>query len=175
MAIPGFKKASVKPAAKPPARRASRYAGVKAAKPRDPLLDPGDWILRITSAEVTRESGAAWFRATFEVVATDYEGATEGEARAYIQAIDGKSERVGLPKVKAFLIAASGHADEDAYDEWDPDAELLEAVLDGVQNSKSDDAAALLGADVACTCRRGKERDDGDFYREHAWAAVESE
>lgn len=170
--------ATAKPAAAAPAAparkagRKSRYADVKASAPRDPMLNVGKYRLRVVSCEEGSNpgTGAESFKSHVEIVEIfdGGEGHSVGDVCFLCQSISGKGAQAGLGRVKAYAMAAAGF-EEAEFDEMDPDGKFIDACV-GDDNEFSDQT--ITGRLVDVQVMRGRDRDDGDWYREYAWGIV---
>lgn len=172
---PAVGKAAAAKAAPRKAPRKSRYAGVAAAAPRDPMLNVGKYRLRVVSCEEGSNpgTGAESFKSHVEIVEIfgGGEGFLVGDVAFLCQSISGKGAQAGLGRVKAYVMAAAGF-EEDAFDEMDPDGEFIDACV-GEANQFA--GQTIDGRLVDVTVTRGRDRDDGDWYREYAWSIVPEE
>lgn len=168
-------------AMKKPAKKTSRFAGVRASGDRLPLLPIGDYRLEITSNKVGSDTGADYFKlgATVTEVRKCPDGSVSpgDETLAALICISGRAAKPGLSRVKALAIALAGCANEAELDEMDPDGLFCEHVLGEGDGSDNDgnEFPEIVGMQVDCVVRKGNERDDGDYYREHSWSAVGAE
>lgn len=177
----GGKAAAGKATPKRPPARKSRYAGVKANVPRDPMLDVGEYRLRVLMNEETRADYAGaktWYRANLQVVACIGDDATpEGSE---VVAVFGVETVAGLGEAKSYVMAAAGFEDEGEYDEFDPEGEHIDATV-GEVNEYSADGPPLVGRLVDVEVKKGnpcKDKDgnlNGDYYRKYYWAVVPEE
>jgi hypothetical protein len=170
-----------KPAAKTPGtkKKVSRYAGIKASAPRDPMPVVGTYRFKWLSCEegFNPGKGSSSFKVHLEVVSIDAGGEDHvaGQTVFFVQGISGKGQDAGLGRVKAAVMATAGFEDEDEFDAFaGEEGEFLEAVT-GEANEYSTDGQPLIGRLVDCQVTRGNARDDGDYYREFAWAVVADE
>jgi hypothetical protein len=167
------------PGAKP-AKKKSRYAGVKAAAPRDPMPHVGEYRFRVLECEEGYNQGTDRhsFKAKCEIVMVDDVGEKShaaGDVVQFMQLISGKSATAGLPRVKAFVMASAGYEDEDEFDAFDPDGEFIDATT-GTANGYSEAELTIVGRLVDCKVTRGNALADGtDYYREYAWSVVPEE
>ena len=177
MAIGGkFNKPAVK-AAGAKAVKKSRYAGIAAAAPRDPMAHVGTYRFRVLTCEEGHNPGKGTdsFKSTHEIVDLDEEAAKHhkiGDVVFFTQRIGGNGASSGLARVKAFIMSAAGFEDEAEYDAFDPAGEYIDACT-GTANEYSD-KGIVIGRVVDCMVSRGNATADGqDYYREYAWAVVE--
>ena len=143
-----------KPAAKTatPKKKVSRYAGIKASAPRDPMPVVGTYRFKWVSCEegFNPGKGSSSFKVHLEIVSID---------------AGGEDHQVGQT---VFFV-------QDEFDAFaGEEGEFLEAVT-GEANEYSTDGQPLIGRLVDCQVTRGNARDDGDYYREFAWAVVADE
>jgi hypothetical protein len=162
-----------KPAAgaRPPAKKKSRYAGIKAAQPRDPMPHVGEYIFRVLEVAEGHNPGKGTdsHKKTLEIVELDgTDQHAVGDSVVVIDLINGKGGPAGLGRVKAFTMAAAGFEDEEAYDAFDPDGEYIDSTCT--------EGGPLTGRLVACKVTRGNTVPDStDYYRVYAWAPVGEE
>jgi hypothetical protein len=158
-----------------PQSRASRYAGIQAAAPRNPYPHVGQYVFEIVSCEEGHNpgKGVESFKVEFKVVDLDERAAAHhavGDVVFMSQRIAGSGSAVGLSRVKAFCMAVAGYDDEEAYDEFSPNGEFIDACV-GAANAYSADGNPAVGTQVACMVGRGNSiPDSDDYYREYAWA-----
>lgn len=164
------------PKRKAPARRKSRYHGIKATQPRSSIPHVGDYLFRIVDVDEGRnpKTGKDSVKADLEVVEID-EGNTKHSVGEVVRAIFGVSSVLGAGEYKAFTMAGAGFEDEDEYDAFDPEGDFLEAVV-GEINEYSEEYGEkpLVDRHVACSVMRGNDTPDGtDYYRVYSWEVVE--
>lgn len=104
--------------------------------------------------------------------------------RVALYCVSSKALSATGPRVKALAMAVRGLTDEDEYNAWDPSGSFVDAIQ-GIDNGDCppDDtttyaeyAAALVGSvQVEVIAVRGSTRDDGDYYRNCTYKAVEAE
>lgn len=162
MAIGQFGNKSSKPAAnvKP---KGSRWKGVQSSKPRDPIIHAGTYRLRVLSGEPGRTG--EYFKVHFRI---------EQQAEGQTMHADGDDTIVlfrtvddaGISRCKGFFVAAAGYEDDASYDAVDPDGALMDQFFDRGEDS------GLSGRLVDVRVRRGKDKEDGDYYREFEWSPV---
>lgn len=159
--------------------RKSRYAEIKAAVPRDPMPPVGDYRFRIESCEEGKNPGTG--RESFKIhlvvegsVGTD--ALEVGEKCVVVFITSGECANSGLARVKAFVVAAAGYEDEDAFEETlGNDGQFIDAVV-GEANEWSENGPPLDGRLVDCSVKRGKTiPESDDYYREYEWYPVGDE
>lgn len=171
MAIGKFSKPAA--GARPPAKKKSRYAGIKAAQPRDGMPHVGEYIFRVGLIEEGHNpgKGSDSHKKTLTIADLDDTGRehhTEGDNVMVVDIINGKGGPSGLGRVKAFTMAAAGYEDEDEFDAFDPDGEFIDASCA--------EGGPLTDRLVACKVTRGNTTADGnDYYRVYAWSVVPEE
>ncbi len=154
----------------------SRYAGIAAAQPRDPIPHCGTYRFRVgaCSEHSNPGTGSETFHAQLEIVDLDDEGSKSHKASDSVTILfmlSGPGAPSGLARVKAFVMAAAGFEDEGEYDEFDPSGEYIDACT-GAANDYSD-KGTITGRVVDCLVTRGNSTKDGtDYYRNFAWAVV---
>jgi len=178
-----------------PAQRRSRYSGVQAAQERPPMLDPGQYRVRVLGCVEGHNPGSGndSFKATLKVVDVIDGTSREGDENVMIQVTSGSGATSGLSRVKRFVMSAAGYGltleerdslsaaerketvrgAEEAFDAYNVelggDGMFIDACVGLADGDNIDDRLV----DVIVT--RGKERDDGDFYREFEWFVVPDE
>lgn len=171
--------APARPAAATPARR-SKYAGIQAAQPRDPMPAEGMYRFRVLSVDEGHnpKTGNDSFKTRLEIIELDEHAAQhhrEGDVVFMGWITSGKGGASGLSRVKSFVMAAAGYTDESAYDAYDPDGGFIEACL-GAANEYAERGETILGAEVLCRVTRGNPTPDGaDYYRECDWSPAEGD
>lgn len=182
-AASGFKRqapAAAAPKAAPARRKASRWAGIKAAAPQDPIIGAGRYRLRVVGAEITTpppgKGGKDAFRSEVEVLATDGQCANaEGDKCVILEMLGNKGEP-GEARAKTYIMAAAGYEDEDEYNAFDPDGEFIDAVT-GDANDYSEAGLTIVGrlVDVTVTLGNPVMKDGqptGDHFRVYHWDVV---
>lgn len=156
-------------AAKGAARvKKSKYAGVSAAAPRDPMPEVGEYRFEILNVEAGFNPGKGQesFKISLRVAGLDDEAAkhhAEDDRLFVVFVTSGSGAQAGLSRVKAFVMAAAGYDDEAEYDAFDPDGEFIDACEGGEH---------LPGRFVDARVTRGKDDGKGGYYREYAWGVV---
>lgn len=172
-----------KPAAgsKPlPGKKKSRYAGIKAASPKDPIPHVGAYRLRVLEKEQGHNPGKGTdsYKTKFEIVDLDdvaEKSHSVGDTVIVFQLISGKAATAGLPRVKSQIMAEAGFESEEGYDVFDPEGLFIDASV-GTVNEFSEAGLTTIGRLVDVTVTRGNTMQDGtDYYREFAWAVVPEE
>jgi hypothetical protein len=159
----------------------SRWAGIASKADQTPILSEGKYLLTFKGAKVKTEAGE-WGVFTFEVVEASGANAQEvGSEGVMLQGLDDRFN-IGLGKVKSFVMALIGCPNDDAYDEFDPEGEFLDAVVYDADNARTAEAKELIGSTIECAVRRGKAMVDkktgeptGDYYREFNWTVNETD
>jgi hypothetical protein len=183
MGLANFKtKGKVK---KPVKRKAvSKYAGVAAAEAQEPFLPVGRHQVRViqTYEKVSEKSNALHFHAKVEIIATLTEGVELGNYK-WLQGVDGKWARGGPGRVKAFVIAADGHASEADFeekfgDEWPVFIDACTGDEDGEgEYGENPLEGKVLLVTVTGTGKFSENEDgtQGDEYTNCAWAPDDSD
>ena len=175
-----FKRAPAKSAPATGGKRRSKYGGVKANEPRDPMPHIGLYRFRVLACEEGHNpgKGADSFKTHLEIVDLDEVAAKnheKGDTVFMPQRVGGNGSASGLARVKSFVMGAAGYDDEDEYDAFDPSGEFIDAQV-GNRNDYSEAGLTIIGRLVDCEVTRGNATADGaDYYREYAWAPVEDE
>lgn len=177
----GFKRAApaaAKPAVRGPKR--SRFAGVKTLEPRAEMPEVGIYRFRIDAAEEGFNQGTGNQSAKFSLTVVGVADGTHqvGDTVKFVELLTGKGGQFGVARLKGFVMTAAGYDDEAAYDEWDPNADFLEAVL-GASNEFSERGCTIIGRLIDGEVKRGKDvinpqtgAATGDWYRIYTWMAV---
>lgn len=100
----------------------------------------------------------------------------------------GKSIHVSAPRIKGLCMALVGAADLEEYTEFDPHGEFINAIVPYdteaasaylVEAGKAKNAKAALalieGAEFGIKVSKGGERDDGDFFRNASFYALDAD
>jgi len=161
MAIGQFNKGAS--AAKPAPAKKSKWAGVKSSKPRDPVIHAGTYRLQIERGEVGRTG--EWFKVHF-TIAAQADGQSMHADGDNVVLLFRTIDDAGQSRCKAFFVAAAGYDDDAGYDAADPDGAMIDAFFDRGEDS------ALIGRFVDVRVSKGREKDDGDYYRECVWSPV---
>jgi len=180
------------PAAPPAASTRARYAGITCADTRDPLLAEGAYRCKVVQCVKGQNQGT--MRESYKVtvqVLNALDGAQSREGGTYV-CLFNLSANAGVKESKAFIVAAAGFAPtmeeiaadpvaakntriagEQAFDALDtsfdgnPAAILMASAGEAVPGAPS-----VVGRTVDVVVERGKERDDGDYFRRFVWASV---
>lgn len=174
-----------RPAAPPAPPARSRWAGVQCAKDRDPKFNPGHYVVRVLSNEITIKpdhTRAETFHGKCEIVWAA-EGSEDhvGDQRVFWQPL---STSYAFERVKSYVVAAAGY-DEPSYDAFDPEGGFLDSVCGTVNPASQpyiDAGMTVVGRLVEVRVTRGREMLDpqtqqptGDHWREHKWSPTPEE
>lgn len=181
MALGKFQRPTRAPGAAAPGKI---WKGIKSAQPREPLIHVGSYRLCVTECTRGYNQGndTHSFKVKFKIVAlhTPSTNHKVGDEVSMVYLISGKSLAVNAPRIKSFVMAASGFATDESYDEFDPEGDFIDACM-GAANSYSEQGITIIGALVDCDVRRGNDVLDpngaatGDYYRECKWTLVEEQ
>jgi hypothetical protein len=174
--------ANTKPVATP-----GRYAGLRGAKPRYPLLSEFDGVLQcIKTYETANPRTGRWFHADFNVVSGGNETHKDGSQVTILQCVSENAIAVGGPIMISIIVALSGYeSDDEFFDEHGGDGEGSEAsrIIDaacGVKGLALDDGKELgenpfEGDKVCVNSYPSKLADNGTQYYGQTWSSyVES-
>lgn len=154
MAIGGKFNRPAPAAPKSPAKK-SRYAGIEAAQPRDPMPTVGLYRFRVLDCVegVNPGKGTESFKIFIEVVESEGAEALEaGRQATIVFLVTGKGGPSGLARTKSFIMAAAGFEDEDEYNQFDPDGLFIEACTGKVNDFSS---LTIKGRLLDCQVSRG--------------------
>ena len=159
-----------------PAKKKSRYAGIQAAQPRDPMPHVGVYRFRVLACEEGHNPGKGHdsFKIKLEIVDLEPTNTHHkvGQSVSAIFLVSGPGGQAGLARTKAFVMAAAGFENEAEYDAFDPDGEFIDACA-GAQNEYAARGDTILGRLVDCEVIRGNDIPGGtDYYRDFAWGVV---
>lgn len=173
MAFGNFAKAAATRATTNKAK--SKYAGISAAIPKNPMPEVGEYLFRFVSVEegINPGKGRTSYKANLEVVAVS-DPAPEKQALLgkVLFVTHNTSTAAGLSNTKSMVMAGAGYDDEDEYDAFDPDGLFIEAAA-GTANEYSA-RGALVGRLVYCQVMRGGATPDGnDYFRNYSWCPCE--
>jgi hypothetical protein len=176
MALGKFAKPAAAPKGAPKGVKKSRYAGIEAATPRDPMPHVGTYRFAVVGCVegLNPGNGNESFKATLQVLDADDEGFKShnaGDTVTVVFLLTGKGGTAGLGRTKSFVMAAAGFEDESAFDAFDDTGEFIDSVT-GTVNAFSEAGHTIVGRVVDCKVTRGNATPDGDYYREYAWAVV---
>lgn len=167
MALGQFKKGAA-PASKGESASKSKWIGVKPAQPRDPIIHAGEYRLRVVRSELGRTK--EYLKAVFEVI-DQAPGQTLHEKGDEVVVLFRMVDDAGQSRRMALFVAAAGYSDFSEFLEADKDGSLS-AVTD--QFERGDDSP-FTGRLVDVRVRRGKDKGDGDYFREFEWMPVAEE
>lgn len=159
------------------AKKPSRWAKVPSEQGKDPYIQPGDYVVELTNASLGYNEGKDRETAKLAItVLQAEEGALQKEGDACFVGfmITGKGKKIGMGRTKAAVVAFSGCEDDDAYDEVDPEGELITSVLDG--------SGALDGRRAYLCVTKGNaiinaetNQPTGEYYGNYSWSPLEEE
>lgn len=171
--------------APPAAAGANRYSGVKAAAGRHPQPQPGKFLFKVLKTYETENPGKghrATYHAELEVVECIPSGQLvnpPGSTVAFIQVVSGTSATMGPPRVKAFVMAATGFETEEDYDQMDPQGQFINATA-GRRGMVYPDGTPIVdnplgGVYVACEVSPGNPvmkngQPTGEYYMNYSWS-----
>lgn len=160
----------------PAGKKKSRYAGIQAAQPKDPMPHVGVYRFRVLECTEGHNPGKGTdsFKATLEIVDLEESNThhSAGQRVVFIQLLSGKGGPAGLARSKSFVMAAAGFEDEAEFDAFDPNGEFIDACV-GASNAYSERGDTIIGRLVDGEVLRGNTTPDGlDYYREFAWGVV---
>ncbi len=185
-AVPGAQPPPARPAQAAPAAQTyapgpvrSKYSGVKASAGRYPFPAPGQYVLRVLKTYETKNPRTGeWYHADFEVVESNQPIHPAGSMVSYLQGISGKSESSGPPRVKSFVMAASGFDNEFDFDAMDNGGQFIDATAGRTGGVFPDGspipANPIDGQLVRVTVSDGNPvpNKPGQFYKEYAWEPI---
>lgn len=173
-------------AAAPPAMApgVSPWRGVQSAKPRDPLMCIGDYVVRVTSNELgfNPNSREQSFKGHVEIMwAAENSQSRVGEHCVILFKLHGRSAEMNYQRSKAYIMAAAGFTSDAEYDTFDPNGDFGMAVV-GTANAYSQAGYGINGRLVRVRVSRGNDVLDkntkqptGDYYREYSWEPIPEE
>jgi hypothetical protein len=177
MTAPNMSKFSTKP--KPAAAGApkSRWGAGRPKDAKNEMPFEGAYRFRVVSLEDRRhpKSGRESVITTLEIMGLDERAALHHKQGDFVIMLNFKTS-AGIDELKRFCIAAAGYDDPDAYGEGcDPEFEfaLLDASL-GLHTALPE-GWTLVGRVVDALVERGKDTEDGGFFRRYTFAAVADE
>jgi hypothetical protein len=138
-----------------------------AAGSREPLFDPGQTEAAFVSLRENPPVAGKdpWVKALFEC--------DDGVQRAVLFCVSPRSLSSSAPRIKSLAMALVGTDDVDAYTDWDPAGEFVDALL-GIENEKSSVVEQYVGKRViVCTSRGSDTRDGSDFFRNTTFKMIE--
>lgn len=94
--------------------------------------------------------------------------------RAALYCISSKALAQSMKRLKTLPMALLGITDLDEYNQFDPDGSFFSALL-GKKNGKSKKAAKCTGVEILAKVRRGGDTDDGDYFRNVTFAALDED
>lgn len=157
---------------------AGKYAGMRGAAPRFPMLEEFDGVLEfIKTYESKNPKTGAWFHADFVVIKNNdperYPKHLDGTKCTVLQCVSDKAIEVGGPIVVSIVVAGSGCASDDEFfenfdgrDEDHPDANVL---LDCASGASKKIENPLGGQKVKVSSYPTKVSAKGDQYYGQTW------
>lgn len=155
----------------------SRWGAGRPKDQREPIVHVGVYRMRVEAMLDQRNPGTGKesVKVQCSVIGLDETGALHHKADDTVAMLFMKTP-AGIDELKRFCCAAAGYDDFDAY-EAGCDPELSFPLLDASLGLRTElpEGWTLIGRlfDVAVT--RGKDREDGDYYRNFTFAAVADE
>jgi hypothetical protein len=143
-------------------------AAADAAGSREPLFpNPGTYRVKFLGLQQQQEVQGRnpWLKATFD---------HEGEELAALFCVSTKSLASAAPRLKSLAMALTGCDDVDAYNEFDPHGEFVDALL-GFDNRFSEQVEQYVGVEILTKVSRGGDTQDGDWYRNHTFEMIAGE
>jgi hypothetical protein len=154
-------------------RPKSRWAGMRSAKPRDPMPHVGIYRLRITEIEKRYGNAGNGNRESvvtaFAIVDLDEKG-SEAHAAGDVVKMINLYTSAGMAEFQAFVNAAGGfESDDDYVAALGDDGGFVAGILG---EGSGPAQATLVGRLVDVEVGRGKDDGKGDYYRRYAFAVV---
>lgn len=168
----------------------NKYSGVKSHAGQHPTPAPGEYILKVLRTYETTNPGRGnrpTYHADFEVI--DCKPSTgqminpPGSTVSFIQVVGGNSALTGPPRVKAFVMAATGFETEEEYNQMDPLGNFINATA-GARGMTYPDGSPIVdnplgGVYVACEVSLGNPimRDGqptGGYFPNYSWAPAQA-
>lgn len=175
--------------APPAVAGANKYSGVKAAAGRHPQPQPGRYLFKVLKTYETTNPGKArqTYHADLEVVesmpANGQLMNPPGSTVGFLQVVNGSSATMGPPRVKAFVMAATGFETEEDYDQMDPLGNFINATA-GARGGTYPDGSPIVdnplgGVYVACEVAAGNPvvkngQPTGEYYMQYSWAPAQA-
>jgi hypothetical protein len=167
MAFGNFPKAAA--TTKPTNKAKSRYAGISAATPRNPMPDVGEYLVKFLTVEegFNPGKGKTSYKANLEIMAVA-DATKQDLVGKVVFVTHNTGSAAGLSNTKAMVMAGAGYEDEAEYDAFDPDGAFIEAAA-GTANDYSA-RGTLIGRLAYMQVMRGGATPDGqDYFRNYGW------
>lgn len=169
--------------AKPLKQAKARYGGITATAPKPDFPTYGSYcfeILNFEEGELIEGKDTQSVRLTVKVIESEGDEAQPAGTECFVAfRVQGGGATAGKGRMKAFIVAASGFADEEAYNAYDPDGFGIDALL-GYAAPAPYAGTSLVGRRVFCEVAKGNEMRDretkkptGQFFSEYTWAPAE--
>jgi hypothetical protein len=168
MAFGNFPKAAAT-TTKAAGKAKSRYAGISAATPRNPMPDVGEYLVKFLTVEegFNPGKGRTSYKANLEIMAVA-DPAKQDLVGKVVFVTHNTGTAAGLSNTKAMVMAGAGYDDEAEYDAFDPDGLFIEACS-GTANEYSA-RGTLIGRLTYVQVMRGGATPDGqDYFRNYGW------
>lgn len=180
--------AGAKPGAARPAARASasKYAGVKNAGVKEPMPEVGEYVFRIERVEESPNPGTGLETYKFWLTLVEIISGGLNDHGQPAHAVgdllfgcfvtSGQGQARGVERVTSLVMAASGYDEFEEFNAFDPQG-LFRALTGGrrFEGCEVYPETGILGRHVIAQVRKGSTRDDGDWYREWAFATAVDE
>lgn len=179
--------ANPQPASAAPGR--SRYGGISGASMRDPLIGTGTYRLKITSC--TEGYNPIKRRESYKVSALVIDASGDAAtSKGSTVAVLFSAATAGMADLKRFAFHAAGlgatlaqraagenvRAIDDegelSYDELEEREYQYQGAILEASAGHANGAPTLIDNVVDVIVTRGKDTEDGDYFRQYTWAAV---
>jgi len=158
----------------------SRYKGAKGRKTNPEFPQVGTYLLEVVSnrEEISKKSKNFAFVADLKILEIIDGGDTHrvGEVVRFRVNTSGSGANYGVNDVKSYVMAASGIDDEESYDAFDPEGFFIDLVGGNVHPGNEEyrkRGDSIIGQQVRAKVSKGADRQDGDWYRNWQFSAVE--
>lgn len=156
-------------------RPQSRFAGVNSADAygqRDPLLEPGDYVLEVLGTIESKIQGRKpWFKISVKVVEALSAGCSPVDSTSTIMwCTNQESEGASFPKMKLWAMACVGVSDDAAYDAMEAEQGVHKG---GFLDDASLGGQTFVGSRFAARVFHGKPDGQGGHFNEYIFAPAE--